>query len=48
VDKAGLARIETKLRRDEFFTVKASGGKFLFSNHSLSDAAMPAIEGFGK
>ncbi len=33
VDKAGLARISPKLPRSEFFTVKASGGKFLFSNH---------------
>jgi hypothetical protein len=38
VDKAGLARMEKKIPRADFFTVKASGGKFLFSNRSLSDA----------
>ncbi len=39
VDKNGLARIAKKVPRADFFTVKASGGKFLFCNRSLSDAA---------
>jgi len=38
-DKAGLARIEEKVPRSEFFTVKASGGKFLFCNRPLPDAS---------
>jgi 4-amino-4-deoxy-L-arabinose transferase-like glycosyltransferase len=38
VDKPGLARIAQKLPRSEFFTVKASGGKFLFCNRPLPDA----------
>ena len=37
VDKAGLARIEKKMPSGEFFLVKASGGKFLFSNRSAGD-----------
>jgi hypothetical protein len=32
-DKPGLARIVTKLSTEDFYQVKASGGKFLFSNH---------------
>jgi 4-amino-4-deoxy-L-arabinose transferase-like glycosyltransferase len=36
VDQRGLARISKIVTRDEFFTVKASGGKFLFSNHPRS------------
>jgi hypothetical protein len=38
VDKAGLARISEKVPPSDFFTVKASGGKFLFCNHSLADS----------
>jgi len=39
VDKARLAGILEKVPRSDFFTVKASGGKFLFCNHSLADAS---------
>jgi hypothetical protein len=39
VDKAGLARISEKVPPSDFFTVKASGGKFLFCNHSLADSS---------
>jgi 4-amino-4-deoxy-L-arabinose transferase-like glycosyltransferase len=40
VDKAGLTRISERLPRSDFFTVKASGGKFLFCNHPLSDTSI--------
>ena len=32
-DKPGLARIVPKISTEDFYQVKASGGKFLFSNH---------------
>jgi len=35
-DKPGLARIEGKVPRDDFYVVKASGGKFLFCNHQVA------------
>jgi 4-amino-4-deoxy-L-arabinose transferase-like glycosyltransferase len=34
-DKPGLARIAEKVAHRDFFVVKTSGGKYLFSNHQL-------------
>ena len=38
VDKPGLARIAEKVPRNEFYTVRASGGKFLLCNHPMERA----------
>ncbi len=35
VDKPGLARVKQIVPADDFYTIKASGGKFLFSNHPV-------------
>jgi 4-amino-4-deoxy-L-arabinose transferase-like glycosyltransferase len=43
VDKPGLARISEKLSSRDFFTVKASGGKFLFCNHPLPGVSTPGL-----
>ena len=40
VDRPGIQRIERFMKRDDFSIVKASGGKFLLTNHSLP-GAMP-------
>jgi len=39
VDKNGLARIEASVPRREFYEVKMSGGKFLFSNQAPVNAS---------
>jgi hypothetical protein len=41
VDKKGLARISATVPRGDFYVVKASGGKFLFSNQALSNVVPP-------
>jgi 4-amino-4-deoxy-L-arabinose transferase-like glycosyltransferase len=43
-DKPGLARIETIMPRQDLYVVKASGGKFLFANHSSARRAPRASE----
>jgi hypothetical protein len=44
VDKPGLARIVEKVPLADFYTVRASGGKFLFSNHPLLNSLQSASE----
>lgn len=44
VDKPGLARLAGILPQSDFYTVKASGGKFLFSNHPPLAAAQKVPE----
>ncbi len=41
VDKPGLARIVGKVPLSALYTVKASGGKFLFCNHPLAAVGQP-------
>ena len=36
VDKPGLARVKEIVPMNDFYTVEASGGKFLFSNHPVN------------
>jgi hypothetical protein len=38
VDKPGLARIGDQIPTGDLYTIKASGGKFLFSNHPVTAA----------
>ena len=44
VDKPGLARMADIVPQRDLYTVKASGGKFLFSNHPMSGTAQKASE----
>jgi hypothetical protein len=43
VDRPGIRRIERFIRQEDFNVVKASGGKFLLTNHSLPGTARFAM-----